>query len=970
VIALLFFFSGALALGYQTLWARQLLDSIGVSAWSYAVVLAAFMGGLALGGALLGPLADRSPRPLRFYAVLEAGLGAYALAFPWIASGMDRLFGWWVSAGGYAGGADALLAKALLSGLALLPPTLLMGGTYPALLRQATPRLELLGRSASWLYAVNAAGAVVGALGLPFAAIPLLGMRRSLLLLALGNALLAAVALVLASRTGPAVAGAPEPSPAGEARASRALFLFVLVEGFAAFLLETGWIRYFSLVLGSSTYSLAVMLAAFIAGIALGSALLARFDARLRNAFGALAATQAAAGLLVLAPLGLYPYGSWLLSNWGSLFSTEPAAFPLYEAGKLVVAFLVMLGPTLFIGMAVPLAVRAACGRLASVGRDTGRIYAFNTAGNVAGALLAGLVLLPAFGSEKLLRLAGALHLALGAAVFLALRRSGRFRALAAGLLAAGVALAVALPGAWDERFFSLNPARRELAWRSLAQVRDALAPRRIELLRDDPAAQVIVWSNKAPDGSTQKTLAVNAKTDASTGFDMPTQVLSGHVPMLLNPAARRVLVIGLASGVTCGSVLTHPVEALDVVDIVGSMPAAARLFSEWNHGALDDPRLRFVADDARSFLVHSGRRYDVIISEPSNPWMAGTGALFSRDFYRQAARALAPGGVYLQWLQNYETGDATFSAIVRSFRLEFPVVHAFQATQGDVLLAGTLAPLPRPAGDVSAPEAPAVTSDLRRLGIEGLRSVLAFQLLSPPAVDYLASTTATVNDDDNHFVEHRAPLELFAKRSSRVALGLDERLRASPSLLARQAGLDARAVAQALSDRRVRIEPVASGIETAARWSAEPDATGAGSEGALVGTVEGLLAAAQLEGAAAALEAQHPAILWTVASSAAGAARWSARLDGWLARAGAAAPPKLRALRIEASMAEGRLDAARDAIEAWGRETPGPPAEWAVLRACEIDPGAACDAAIAAGIERGGGETLERLERLRAGPP
>lgn len=973
MIGLLFFCSGTLALAYQTLWARQLLDSIGVSAWSYATVLAAFMAGLALGGALLGPLADRSPRPLRLYAVFEAGLGAYALAFPWIVAAADRLFALWVSTRGYAGGTDALAAKTLLAAITLLAPTILMGGTYPALLRHGASDLSLVGRRASSLYAVNAAGAVLGALALPFAVIPQLGMRRSLLLLALGNGVLAALALLLSARAGdwraPGATATPEPAPAAPgSRWLRILAAFIFVEGFAAFALETAWIRYFSLVLGSSTYSLAVMLAAFISGIALGSAILARIESRLPDAATALGITQAAAGLLVLLPLPLYPYGSWLLSNWGTLFSLEPAAFPMYEGGKLAIAFALMLGPTFFIGMAVPLAIRAACGSLSSLGRDAGRVYAFNTAGNVAGAVVSGLVLLPLLGTERLLRLAGGLHLALGALVGLAVsRRSSRGRWLAATVVLGAWVFVVAAPPMWDGRFFSLNPARRQLEWTSLQQVRQVLEQRHLELQIDDPAAHLLVWSKQGPNGL-QKNLAVNAKTDASTDFDMPTQILSAHLPLLLNPRARNLLVIGLASGVTCGSALAHPVESVDVVDIVRAMPRAARLFAAWNRSAIDDPRLRFVADDARSFVLHSGRRYDVVISEPSNPWMAGTGALFSLDFYRQAAQALRPDGVYVQWVQGYEMADETFAAIVRSFRLAFPVVHAFQATQGDVLLLGTRSPL---LADwrlaAQRLERPAVADDLRRLGVEGVAGLLAFQILSPAGVDFLASTTSQVNDDDNHFVEHRAPLELFAKRASRVALDLDERLRAAPSLLARSAGvLDAAAILRALSDRRVRNEALARGLETSLRWSAQPSATGPGSERDLVEEVDRLLDGTRLEPAAAALEAQHPAILWTIAQSREGAARWRERLESWLARTGAAAPPRLRALRVEASMAEGRLDAARAAIESWSRETPGPPAEWAVLRSCELDAGAPCDGALSDAWERSGSLSLSRMRALR----
>ena len=963
MIAALFFVSGALALAYQTLWARQLLDFIGVSAWSYATVLATFMGGLALGGAVFGPQADRSQRPLRLYALLEAGLGAYALAFPWIAEAMERLYAAWVS-GSYSGGADALPVKGLLSAAALLPPTVLMGGTYPALLRHATTRLELLGRQASGLYAVNAAGAVLGALAVPFLVIPALGMRRSLLLLALGNGLLAAAALLLAMR---ACAARPTttseaPAASGPSLGLRLILAVILIEGFAAFLLETAWIRYFSLVLGSSTYSLAVMLAAFIAGIALGTAWLRGVEGRVSEPLHALGASQAVAGLLVLLPLPLYPYGGWLVANWGAVFSREAVAFPFYEAGKLGLAFAVMLGPTFFIGMAVPLAVKAACGQLGHVGRDAGRVYAFNTAGNVAGALAGGLWLLPLLGSEYLLRGAGTLHLGLGSFLLV---RGGRSRArLAAG--AAGLLLAfggVAGPSLWAPQWFTVNPARRYEVWIPLSSAREALSRTRVHLAVDDPAAHLLVFSSETPAGSVRR-LAVNAKVDASSDSDMPTQILSAHVPLLLHGSARRVLVIGLASGVTCGSALAHPLESLDVVDIVGAMPRAARLFESWNRGALDDPRLRMHIDDARSFVLHSGRQWDLIVSEPSNPWMAGAGGLFSQDFYQRAARSVAPGGLYLQWVQTYEMGDASFASIVATFRSAFPAVYAFQASRGDLLLVGAQEAL-RPDWERARARIAekTVAEDLGRLRVSDLESLLAFQTLSPSSIEYLAARADRLNDDDNQLIEHRAPRELFEKRSSRVASDLDERLHAGGALFINSLpAVSPRSLAAAIGERRVREERVAAAFESAARWS-EP---GPDPETEVVRGVDALLSRGQPDEAAAILEAHAPTVLWTLRLSERGGRFWREHLDAWQRRLGAAAPPKLRALGVEALMASGSKREALAAIGAWTDESPGPPLEWAVLRTCELDPGAACDGALQRAIERGGPAALRGLQELR----
>jgi spermidine synthase len=990
LVLVLFFVSGAVGLGYQVLWSRFLLEFIGVSAYSYATVLASFMAGLALGSALLGRVADRVKSPLRLFALLEAGVGLYALVYPGLSGAASQVYSSLVSyTPEQSGGGYALWAKVLMAGALLLVPTTLMGGTYPALVRHTTESLKHVGQRASQLYAVNALGATAGALAMAFVLMPALGMRRSLLVLALTNALVAIWALLLARGTVAAAEARPahlesagqEEGPGLTAGRVRVALVLILLEGFLAFALEIAWTRYFAVVLGSSTYSFALVLAAFLSGIALGSAWLSRAEGLLRQPLRAFGWTQVVAGFAVLAPLGLYPWGPWLLLNAGALFSNDPAAFYVYGALQLVVCSLVMLPPTVLMGMALPLLVKGLSRDLARLGSDTGRVYAWNTWGNVAGALLAGLVLLPALGMERLLRgvaLGSATLGLLTLALFLRPRARSSWLPLgAAALLLASLSLVV---GPWQTEGFALHAARRVTTPSSLEEARARIRSYRTELFEDDPAALLMVSVTEGLQGHESLTLSVNGKPDASSRTDLPTQLLSGHLPVLLAPQPRDVLVVGLASGITAGAVLAHPVRRVDVVDIVAAMPRAARLFSPWNRDPLDDPRLHLIVDDARSYLSQTRQRYDVIVSEPSNPWMAGTGSLFSQEHYARASSVLAPDGVYLQWLQTYELSDETFTAVVRTFRRVFPHVYAFQGNAEDLLMLGSRRPLAPDWPELERRlDVPAVREDLARIRIDGLASLLAFQSLSPVSVDYLAARSELENTDDNLFLEYRAPRDLFCRAHVSLVPALDERLHGGPALLLgellrRHPGSVApRSLLRTLSDDRVREEAVYDALKLA---SYEVDST-----------VEELFpllpppdAAAFADRAAVlAREGQERRAARLVASRAAGlllqaalvpdrAAFWDRATQEWLATPAPPPTPGLREVRIELLMATGRSEDAARELLAWMEEMPGPDVTWLVLRACEIDRGALCDAALDDASARTREPFVERLRALREG--
>jgi predicted membrane-bound spermidine synthase len=762
-------------------------------------------------------------------------------------------------------------------------------------------------------------------------------------------------------------------------RQVRIALVLILVEGFLAFTLEIAWTRYFGIVLGSSTYSFALVLAAFLSGIALGSAWLSRVEAGLGRPLRFFGWTQVLAGLSVLAPLALYPHLPWRLLNLGTLFSDQPAAFFLYEGAQLIVCYLIMLLPTLLIGMALPLIVKGLARDLARLGADTGRVYAWNTWGNVAGALLAGLVLLPALGMEHLLRGVALGSGLLGLVAIGLFSPKGRATWVRIGAAAAVLGAGQIIVGGWRTEAFAVQTTRRFVRPLSRQEVEARVATYRTELFEDDPAVHLMVYTTAAPSSEETLTLAVNGKPDASSHEDLPTQILAGHVPLLLAPRPRDVLIIGLASGVTAGSALAHPVRRLDVVEIVAAMPEATRLFEAWNHDPLSDPRLHLIVDDARSYLSYTRQRYDVIISEPSNPWTAGTGALFSRDFYARAAAALEPDGVYLQWLQTYELGDETFAAVVRTFRRTFPHVYAFQGNDTDLFLIGTARPLEPDWPELELRLAvPAVREDLERLEIDSLALLLAFQVLSPTSVDYIAAQTLLENTDDNLLLEYRAPRDLFRRAGVSLVSRLDERLRGGPALLLgellrrRPGSVSPRALMTTFSDRRVQVEPLYEALRLAS-YDLDPDADDLfpsfppPDAAALAERVAALVESGREDAADRLVEAHAARLLLQSALAPDRARFWDRVTEMWLDSPLPTPSPGLRRIRIEFLMAADRREDAARAITEWMKESPGPEPEWLALRACEIDRGALCDTALDDAAARSPGPFLERLRALRA---
>jgi spermidine synthase len=763
VIAALFFGSGAAGLVYEVVWSKYLANLLGSAAEANAVVVATFMLGLALGARLFGAVADRTVRPLRLYAGLEVGVGAYALAFPKLFAGASALYLKVAPhiAEGFRGGPKLLVATALL-----LVPTMLMGGTLPALARYEAGRSHDIRRGLARLYAVNSIGAAIGAFVAGIRLVPLLGLWGSAACAAGLNIALGAAAFALSvnpTATEVAAGGAPAlPGLVYGRAAVRAALWGAGLSGLTSFLCEVTWIRLLAVVLGGSTYNFTLALAAFILGIGLGSAWLAlrRKEGDLLRLFGRL---QVALAVSIAIAVPLYVRLPYAFSVAQASLARSPDTFSLYQAICFSFCLSVLVVPTFLMGAGFPAAARVVTSAVSEVGRGVGRLYLWNTAGSVLGATAGGLWLMPRIGMEGNFLAAMALSLSGAAVAFRWAPTAARRPALAwlaAGVLAVGM---YAVAGRGWARFLSNGAQFREaqLRWDSFAAFRAEVdRDYSTRFYRDDPVASIAVSDFR---GGEPRSLRINGKTDASTVGDIGTQILVGHYGALLHPRpVRRVLVVGLGSGMTVGSILAHDVERVDVVEISRAVADAAVLFGPWNRQALADPRCHVHVDDARTFLRTAREPYDLVISEPSNPWVAGEAGLFTQEFFRDAQRALAPDGLLVAWAHTYESDEAVVQLVTRTLRSVFP--HCTTWLGGpDLIYVGSTQPLKIDPERIRSRLTPTVLADLHRVKADDVLVLLAEQAHSEEGQAEFAGS-GEINTDDRNLLEYLAPIAFFIR--------------------------------------------------------------------------------------------------------------------------------------------------------------------------------------------------------------
>ena len=766
-ILICFFFSGAAGLVYQVAWGKSLGLIFGHTVYAVATVLAVFMGGLAAGSAVLGRWSETYPRPVALYAWVEFGVAAFgALSL----AGLAGVRGLYLAAYPAFTGARPLLLllRFLGAALVLFLPTFLMGGTLPILVRGVTRNLAELGVRLSRLYWVNTLGAVSGTLLAGFVLLPALGLRRTIACAVALNLFAALIAFRLARRSLPSQTLESVGSASRSAlqnpfpETSRFLLILFAAVGATAIAYEVAWTRLLSTIVGSSTYAFTLMLATFLAGIVLGSALFERWSARAaarnrRVGFSTFSRTQTCTGLAALLFLVFFQYLPLVVPP---ILRATHESFNGLVFAQLATSALAMLPAAVVFGFNFPAVVvllagtpREGAGYAAAVGRAC----AANTCGAIAGAVAAGFWLIPLLGAFRVVALVAGINLVL--ALLLELRISPpRILALALNL---ALLLAVALTG-WTSLFYNRALAYfgTVLYWNyreSHLTLAESAATTDLLFAADGLNASIAVA--RTDDYWALKT---NGKVDASNR-DAATQLLVGHLGAIFHPAPRRVLLIGFGSGMTASAVARYPdVERVDVVEIEPAVMQAASVLEKLNRGVLRDPRLRVHLDDARNFLLTSRDRYDLIISEPSNPWIAGVATLFTDEYYAAVRQRLAPGGSFVQWVQAYALDPADLRMILATLANHFPEATVWHALDPDLLVLARTATSPLRFDRARRLWSNAgLREDFDSLSLRRPESFAAYFLLNDASVRRLAAGSV-LNTDDLTLLEYHAPRALL----------------------------------------------------------------------------------------------------------------------------------------------------------------------------------------------------------------
>jgi spermidine synthase len=787
LVAFCFVLSGATGLIYEVLWARMLGLVFGATTLAVSTVLAAFMGGLALGSALAGRWGASVRQPVRAYGWIEIGIALYALSVPLLFGLVDSLYAalWQQFHPSFF---VFSVLRFLLSCLLLLVPTTLMGATLPllsaALLRSAGPAST----SITKLYTRNLVGAICGCIAAGFLLLPTFGVRATIYLAAFINIIIGIVAIVAerssAAKPGTAAENAFElqsktpqaipDDPTYAVRAGDANFwlLCALVSGFVTIGTQVAWARMLTMIIGSSTYAFSIVVALFLVGLSGGAYVVARkkLEGKLRATALKVELVTAVSLLLSLFAVNQIPA---ILVKAGLRLNIS-SWFGLLTLQIFSVALLILL-PAFLMGAVMPLV-------LVWAGRDSdstsvklvGRSYAVNTIGAIAGAFGAGFVLIPKLGTRFTILFAAALCLFVAGLAYqprVEARDRARRRGLAgfATLVSILMLFVVAPPmnladlsiGAYDSLVRVLAKSRGEIG----ESVSQQNGPESHELLmyEEGPTSTVSVRRDW---GVT--TMAINGRTNASDREDMPTQVMLGQMPLLLAPNIKKALVVGYATGVTAGAMLQSPIESLECVELEPATVNGSRFFEHVNNQPLRDPRLRLIIDDARTYLVVTETRYDMIVSEPSHPWVPGVANLFTREFFKLGRDRLNEDGVFVQWLQIYQLSTDSLRSVLATFHSVFPHMLVFRvegATKGkDLILIGSKSPFVMEQVNerlrVRMTES-RTAAELARVNLRNDADVKSWFVCDESRLGP-AVAGAMINTDENMHIETTVPREAF----------------------------------------------------------------------------------------------------------------------------------------------------------------------------------------------------------------
>ncbi len=689
VLLLLFFGSGCAALVYEIVWFQMLQLLIGSSAVSLGVLLGTYMGGLCLGSLFLPRFISPRRHPLRIYAVLEFGIGLIGIALLFSMPVIERIYAV-IGAEGLTG----FIVRGAISAVCLLPPTILMGATLPAAARW----LESSPRGVSWLgflYGGNTVGAVIGCFLAAFYLLRIHDIQVATFMAALINGTIALVALILAGRASHRpIPETPAKTPPESPQGTWLIYITIGLSGMCALGAEVVWTRLLSLLLGGTVYTFAIILAVFLAGIGIGSSVgsaIARTTTRPRALFGwcqiLLAAAIAWTAFMISRSLPYWPIDTYIVTASSTAFQLD-----------IVRCFWAILPPSLLWGVSFPLALAAAAPRHKDPGHLVGKTYASNTIGAIAGSLGFSLFIIPQFGTQNAQRLLIGMSVLAGSLLLVSdlnpFRKSPgvkqRPRSFSRTLMPRlGIFIFIFTVTAL------LIASLAKIPWELIAYGRRMpvkMGKATLYYVREGMNSSIAV--SKTKEGFLN--FHVGGKVVASNNIgDMRLERMLGHLPALLHPNPQSVLVVGCGAGITAGAFVLYPeIERIVICEIEPRIPeTAGSYFGSENHFVIEDPRVEIVIDDARHYIQQTKETFDIITSDPIHPWLKGSAALYSKEYFQLCRERLKPGGVVTQWVPLYESSLAAVKSELATFFDVFPQGSVWSNDLGglgyDIVLAG-----------------------------------------------------------------------------------------------------------------------------------------------------------------------------------------------------------------------------------------------------------------------------------------
>ncbi len=785
-----FFLSGMAGLIYQVVWSKYFNLFLGATSYSTAILLSTFMGGLALGNHIFGKFVDRTKNPLRLYSFLEFGIGIACTLFPLYFDGLFNLY-FALAQGSIPNTFGNIILKILFSVITILLPTTLMGGTLPVMSKFIIKQIKDVGAKVGLLYFLNTVGAIIGTLIGGYFIIHTLGLDFSVQLFSFVNLAIGIVTYYLSKRVSEdfTISQADSTTEKEEENSEitysesqiKIVLIMIGLSGFVSMLYEVVWTRMLALIIGSAVQSFAIMLFTFITGIAAGSFVIHRAMNRRINHLFWFAITEFMIAITIIIVLPLYmrlPYYFNIIG--GSIPKTE-GMFIFYEISKIIICFIAMFLPTFFIGMTLPLASHINTKSITKLGIGIGDTFSVNTLGNLVGSLVAGFILLPQIGMENSMKTGIIINLIIAVILFFS---SGIKKVINIAPIIITVLVSVFL---LNYQFID-----KEYIQRGNFRLRNRYAKTFENFLKVKDHEKLIFYKEgkgslvsvtKSPKGILS--LRINGKPDASTGFDMPTQIWCGHIGVLLHPKPEDVFLLGMGSGVTGGVLSTHKeIKNIELLEISKEVIEAAELFKEANYDILNNKKVKIINADGREYLrLNPQKKYDIIISEPSNPWMAGVANLFTVQYFEEVKSHLKEDGLFVQWFQAYETNDKILNIMFNTLGRVFEYAYVFAPAQLDLLIVGSDKPITfdqkRIIEKFSDPLFLNTVKDKNSLGIpDTIPKFVSMNLIGENRFRTYygrGEDDLIVNEDKFPVIEYEAPKAFFVGRTSNVIFSIAE---------------------------------------------------------------------------------------------------------------------------------------------------------------------------------------------------